>query len=67
MTSPINPMSATTSTIYIPQRVGLSCVIEPELRQFIEDYREQHRLRSIGESTRKLLCLARAVVISDHP
>ena len=51
--------------MYMPPRVGLSCVIEPELRQFIEDYREQHGLRSVGESTRQLLGLARSVVISE--
>ena len=49
----------------MPPRVGLSCVIEPELREFIESYREDHGLRSVGESTRKLLCLARAVVLSE--
>ena len=58
-------MNAPASTMYMPPRVGLSCVIEPELRQFIEDYREQHGLRSVGESTRQLLGLARSVVISE--
>ena len=59
-------MGAPASTIYMPPRVGLSCVIEPELRQFIEEYREEHGLRSVGESTRNLLNLARAVVKNDE-
>ncbi|KZR92100.1 hypothetical protein MITS9509_01557 [Synechococcus sp. MIT S9509] len=58
-------MAAPASTTYMPPRVGLSCVIEPELRQFIEDYREEHGLRSVGESTRHLLGLARSVVLSE--
>ena len=66
MTSPINLMGAPASTTYMPPRVGLSCVIEPELRQFIEEYREEHGLRSVGESTRNLLNLARAVVKNDE-
>ena len=59
-------MGAPASAIYMPPRVGLSCVIEPELRQFIEEYREEHGLRSVGESTRNLLNLARAVVKNDE-
>ncbi|MDA9661371.1 hypothetical protein N9T35_00075 [bacterium] len=58
-------MGAPASTTYMPPRVGLSCVIEPELRQFIEEYREQHGLRSVGESTRNLLNLARTVVTNN--
>ena len=58
-------MGAPASITYMPPRVGLSCVIEPELRQFIEEYREEHGLRSVGESTRNLLNLARAVVKND--
>ncbi len=58
-------MGAPASTTYMPPRVGLSCVIEPELRQFIEEYREQHGLRSVGESTRNLLNLARSVVTNN--
>ena len=65
MTSLIEPMAAPARQGYMPPRVGLSCVIEPELREFIESYREDHGLRSVGESTRKLLCLARAVVLSE--
>jgi len=64
MTSLISPMGAPASLNYMPPRVGLSCVIEPELRQFIEDYREEHGLRSVGESTRNLLTIARGVVLS---
>ena len=59
-------MGAPASTTYMPPHVGLSCVIEPELRQFIEECREQHGLRSVGESTRNLLNLARAVVKNDN-
>ena len=59
-------MGAPASTTYMPPRVGLSCVIEPELRQFIEEYREEHGLRSVGESTRNLLNLACAVVKKDE-
>ena len=59
-------MGAPASTTYMPPRVGLSCVIEPELRQFIEEYCEEHGLRSVGESTRNLLNLARAVVKNDE-
>ena len=66
MTSPIKLMGAPASTTYMPPRVGLTCVIEPELRQFIEDYREEHGLRSLGESTRNLLTLARAVVTESN-
>jgi len=57
-------MAAPASTTYMPPRVGLSCVIEPELREFIEQYREEHGLRSVGESTRHLLTIARGVVLS---
>ena len=49
----------------MPPRVGLSCVIEPELRQFIEEYREEHGLRSVGESTRHLLTIARFVLAGN--
>ena len=59
-------MGAPASTTYMPPRVGLTCVIEPELRQFIEDYREEQGLRSLGESTRNLLTLTRAVVTESN-
>ncbi len=58
-------MGAPATTGYMPPRVGLSCVIEPELRVFIENYREEHGLRSLGESTRNLLVIARGVVLSE--
>ena len=58
-------MGAPATTGYMPPRVGLSVVIEPELRTFIEAYRQEHGLRSIGESTRNLLVIARGVVLSE--